>query len=71
MKNPEGNFNIAYALHKVKFKTAVHGNSLGKGPNKVKLTPRNIEAIKTDYCRHKALNTMKEEGIIAQINYTE
>ena len=71
MKNPRGNYNVAYALHKVRFKIAGHGKFLGIGSNKVQITPRDIDAIKTDYCRHKALTTMKEEGIIEQINYTE
>ena len=28
-----------------------------------------IEAVKIDYCRHMAWTTMKEEGIIPEINY--
>ena len=72
MTNQEGNYNVAYALHKVKFKIteAGQGKSL-LGSNKIKISTEDIEAIKTDYCRHKALITMKEEGIIAHINYTE
>ena len=32
---------------------------------------KDIEAIKTAYCRHKALTTMKDEGIIDHINYID
>ena len=66
VEKEKGNYNVAYALHKVKF------NITGTGQGKhINISPEDIEAIKTDYCRHKALITMKEEGIIAHINYTE
>merc|ERR1719507_2288018 len=74
VEKERGNYNVAYALHKVKFNITGTGQGrhiLGSGSNEINISPEDIEAIKTDYCRHKALITMKEEGIIAHINYTE
>lgn len=74
MKNEEGNYNVEYALHKVKFNitgTGLGRHVLGSGSNEINISPEDIEAIKTAYCRHKALTTMKDEGIIDHINYTE
>ena len=74
VEKEKDNYNVAYALHKVKFNITGTGQGrhiLGSGSNEINISPEDIEAIKTDYCRHKALITMKEEGIIAHINYTE
>jgi hypothetical protein len=62
----DGKVSIAYAFHSLKFK--ISSNELGE---KVPFGFQQIQAIKTCFSRHKALLTLKDEGVIPKINYYE
>eukprot|EP00090_Calanus_glacialis_P019475 TRINITY_DN29921_c0_g1_i1.p1 TRINITY_DN29921_c0_g1~~TRINITY_DN29921_c0_g1_i1.p1 ORF type:complete len:224 (-),score=34.39 TRINITY_DN29921_c0_g1_i1:149-820(-) len=62
----DGKVAIAYAFHSLKFK--ISSNELGE---KVPFGFQQIQAIKTCFSRHKALVTLKDEGVIPNINYYE
>ena len=62
VKNKE---NGEYAFHSLSFK--VSSGLWFK--TAVKFTPTDIEAIKNNYSKYKALKTLKEEGVIKQINF--
>ena len=68
VKTKEGDYAIAYAFHSLSFKVAKTKWFLWF-KTAVKFTPTDIEAIKNNYSKYKALKMLKEEGVIKQINF--
>merc|ERR1712150_302564 len=68
VKTTEGDYAIAYAFHSLTFKVA-KTNWFLWFKTVVKFTDRDIEAIKNNYSKYKALKALKEEGVIKQINF--
>lgn len=68
LRSSDGEFyTIGYATHRLELRITGTTSDENKLP---KMTPKDIRNIENVYCRHKALEALRDEGIIAQINYT-
>merc|ERR1719369_1329069 len=61
VKGSGGTFSCAYAFHKLEFKIAPR-QKVGHG---------DINAIRDTFSRYKALDILRKEGVIKQINYKD
>jgi len=59
--NGTSGFDLAYAIYQLEFDLMVDQN--------FRLSVAEMEAIKMHYSKHKALQTLKQEGVIKAINY--
>ena len=62
----DGRVAVAYAFHTLKFKI-----STSDAAQKTNLSYEQIQATTFSFSKHKALITLRDEGVIPKINYEE